>query len=294
MQEGHPISYLSKALSPKNKALSTYEKECMAILLAVERWRSYLLGQEFIIRTDHKSLSYLTEQKATTQLQQKALLKLMDQNFRIQYKKGITNVAADALFRYPNHDSVFAISAATPTWLEKLQEAYLDDPAAKSLLSELSLTADNDQGYSLKNGIIYYQGRIWVGNNPLDQQHILQALHASGIGGHSGIHATYHRIKSLFAWPKLKHSVTKYIRASEICQQAKSEHVKLPGLWQPLPIPTRAWSVVSLDFVEGLPKSDGANVILVVVDKFTKYGHFIALSHPHCSSGCQVVFQQHL
>lgn len=66
MQAGQPICYLSKALSPKNKALSTYEKECMAILLAVEKWRSYLVGREFIIRTDHKSLSYLTEQKATT------------------------------------------------------------------------------------------------------------------------------------------------------------------------------------------------------------------------------------
>lgn len=69
----------------------------MTILLAVEKWWSYLLGKEFIIRTDHKSLSYLTKHQATTQLQQKALLKLMDLNFIIQYKKGITNAAADAL-----------------------------------------------------------------------------------------------------------------------------------------------------------------------------------------------------
>lgn len=79
----------------------------MAILLAKEKWRSYLLGQEFIIRTDHKSLSYLTEQKATTQLQQKALMKMMDLNFKIQYKKGINNVVADALSRYPDPDSIF-------------------------------------------------------------------------------------------------------------------------------------------------------------------------------------------
>jgi len=60
----------------------------MAILLAVEKWRPYLLAQEFIIRTDHKSLLYLTENKATTKLQQKAALKLMDLKFQIQYKKG--------------------------------------------------------------------------------------------------------------------------------------------------------------------------------------------------------------
>lgn len=60
----------------------------MAILLAVEKWRPYLLAQEFIIRTDYKSLLYLTENKATTKLQQKAALKLMDLKFQIQYKKG--------------------------------------------------------------------------------------------------------------------------------------------------------------------------------------------------------------
>jgi hypothetical protein len=88
MQDGHPISYLSKPLSGRNIALSTYEKECMAVLLAVEKWRSYLQHQQFIIKTDHRSLLFLTEQKASTKLQQKALLKLMDLNFKIQYKKG--------------------------------------------------------------------------------------------------------------------------------------------------------------------------------------------------------------
>jgi hypothetical protein len=53
----------------------------------VKKWRSYLLGREFVIRTDHKSFSYLTEQKVTTQLQQKAVIKLMDLNFKIQYKR---------------------------------------------------------------------------------------------------------------------------------------------------------------------------------------------------------------
>jgi hypothetical protein len=65
MQDGHPISYLSKPISGKNQALSTYEKECMAMLLVVEKWRSYILHQEFLIRTDHRSLLFLTEQKAT-------------------------------------------------------------------------------------------------------------------------------------------------------------------------------------------------------------------------------------
>lgn len=77
MQEGHPISYLSKSFCDKNKGLSAYEKECMAVLMAVDKWRSYLQHQQFILRTDHKSLMFPTKQRATTRLQQKATLKLM-------------------------------------------------------------------------------------------------------------------------------------------------------------------------------------------------------------------------
>ncbi|CAN6252738.1 unnamed protein product [Urochloa humidicola] len=122
MQGGHPVSYLNKSVSPKNIALSTYEKECMAVLLAIEKWRSYLIGQEFVIRTDHRSLMFLTEHKATTKLQQKALLKLMDLNFKIHYKKGAHNAAADALSRCSHSDmeAIHAISSVTPSWMEKL------------------------------------------------------------------------------------------------------------------------------------------------------------------------------
>lgn len=69
MQEGHPIAYLSKPVCAKNQTLSTYEKECMAIIMAVEKWRAYLQNQEFIIKTDHKSLLHLANQRVTTKLQ---------------------------------------------------------------------------------------------------------------------------------------------------------------------------------------------------------------------------------
>jgi hypothetical protein len=78
MQDGHPVAYLSKPLSTQNQALSTYEKECMAILMAIDKWRPYSQYKEFFIKIDHKSLLYLTEQRAHTKLQHKALLKLMD------------------------------------------------------------------------------------------------------------------------------------------------------------------------------------------------------------------------
>ena len=63
MQEGHPLAYVSKALGPKNRALSVYEKEYMAILLAVQQWRPYLQMQHFVIKTNQKSLIHLQSQK---------------------------------------------------------------------------------------------------------------------------------------------------------------------------------------------------------------------------------------
>jgi hypothetical protein len=87
-------------------------------------------------------------------------------------------------------------------------------------------------------------------------------------------------VKSLFAWPKLKASVTAYVQACDICQQAKGDHVRYPGLLQPLPVFDKAWKVVSLDFIEGLPKSQGHDAILVVIDKFSKYAHFLPLANP--------------
>ena len=68
MQEQHPVAYMSKALGARNRALSIYEKECLAILLAIEKWRSYIQHQTFIIRTDHQSLQHLTEQRVSTRL----------------------------------------------------------------------------------------------------------------------------------------------------------------------------------------------------------------------------------
>lgn len=93
MQEGHPIAFISKALGKRAQALSTYEKECLAILLAVEKWRSYLQHHEFTIQTDHRSLAHLSEQRLTTKMQHKAFLKLMGLQYQIRYKKGCDNMA---------------------------------------------------------------------------------------------------------------------------------------------------------------------------------------------------------
>lgn len=89
LQKGHPLAYLSKALGPRSRGLSTYEKEYLAILEAVQQWRHYLQFGEFIIYTDQKSLVQLSEQRLHTQWQQKVFTRLLGLQYRIVYK-GLT------------------------------------------------------------------------------------------------------------------------------------------------------------------------------------------------------------
>lgn len=94
----------------------------------------------------------------------------------------------------------------------------------------------------------------------------------------------------MFYWPKLKEDVLQFIKQCEVCKRNKPDTGLVKGLLQPLPIPDWAWTHISMDFVEGLPKSNGKNVILVVVDRFTKYGHFVAISHPFSAQSVAKVF----
>jgi hypothetical protein len=106
-------------------------------------------------------------------------------------------------------------------------------------------------------------------------------VHSDPIAGHSGFEKTLQRAKRDFYWKGMTTDLKKFIRECEVCQQSKYENMSPAGLLQPLPIPDGVWADVSMDFVEGLPISQGKSVILVVVDRLSKYGHFIALSYPY-------------
>ena len=81
-----------------------------------------------------------------------------------------------------------------------------------------------------------------------------------------------------------------YIRGCDACQRCKYDCQMPTGLLQPLPLPDRVWTDISMDFVDGLPSSHGHTVIMVVVNRLTKYAHFIPLKHPYTTLTVDKVF----
>lgn len=122
-QQGRQIAYLSQALKGRSLDLSTYEKELLALVLSVQKWRPYLLGQRFTVCTDQQSLKYLLEQRIGTPTQQKWLSKLLGYDFTAEYRKGKENKVADALSRV-DEGTVTALSEPKPTWIEFVKEDY--------------------------------------------------------------------------------------------------------------------------------------------------------------------------
>jgi hypothetical protein len=96
----------------------------------------------------------------------------------------------------------------------------------------------------------------------------------------------------MFIRQGMKHVVESFVKQCGVCQQAKHELCKYPGLLQPLPVPQHSWSDISMEFIDGLPNFYGYSVILVVVDRFTKYNHFSLEASFLCCFHCPVVPRQ--
>lgn len=152
MQQGRPLSFMSQALKGKNLQLPTYEKELMAVVLAVKKWRPYLLGQSFKVQTDQQSLKYLPKQKIGTPQQQKWITKLLGYDMKVEYKPGRENRVADALSRKekaPKEATLFAVTSPRFTWLKDLRGSYTTDTHMQAKIQKFHAGKLNFSKYSM-------------------------------------------------------------------------------------------------------------------------------------------------
>ena len=176
--------------------------------------------------------------------------------------------------------------------LPAVAAAQGEDAALSAIIRELSTGLDRESNpelplgnpsgrsmgqYAMQNGLLYSQGRLVIPvatAQPLIMQ-ILQQYHDSPLARHYGVARTQALVAQYFVWPGLARDVEAYVRSCDTCARNKVVRHAPYGLLSPLPIPTRPWSTVSLDWIRDLPPSHYHDAILVVVDRLTKQAHFI-------------------
>lgn len=126
-----------------------------------------------------------------------------------------------------------------------------------------------------RDGLFWHKHQLYVPESL--RPTVLQVCHDGPLAGHFGVHKTLELLSRDFWWPEMQSSCHNYVLACSVCTRNKSEQKKPWGLLQPLPVPDRPWQMLALDFVVDLPSSQGSTAILVVVDRFTKMAHFVAL-----------------
>lgn len=142
MQEGRPIAYFSQVLGTRAQHKSVYERELMAIVMAVQKWRPYLLGRKFTVITDQKSLKFLLEQRVIEGDHQKWVSKLSGYDFEILYRPGKENGVADALSRRGEGVAIAQLTASISTVHSGLEDELRQDAYLTNLRNRIEAKED--------------------------------------------------------------------------------------------------------------------------------------------------------
>ncbi|WVZ06579.1 hypothetical protein V8G54_019925 [Vigna mungo] len=267
-QNKHPIAYFSKKLSLRMQKQSAYTREFYAITESLSKFKHFLLGHRFIIKTDQKSLKELLEQTLQTPKQQQWLPKFIGFDFTIQYSPGKENTPADALSR------TFAMAWSEPrnTWLQSVAEATRNDEELMKIFLECKNSSGKKGDYVIQQDILMWKGRIMLPNHAKLINRIIGEFHGSKIGGHAGTTRTLARLSAQFFGPKMRKDIRRF----------------------PLPIPNLIWEDIAMDFIVSLPISQGYSNIMVVIDRLSKFAHFIPLKQGFNSKTVAGTFIQHI
>ncbi|CAI7839865.1 unnamed protein product, partial [Closterium sp. NIES-54] len=264
-----PIAYLSKKLHGAELNYHIHDKEALAIGVAFKAWRCYLEGAKTTVYTDHYSLKYLKSQPMLSRRQVR-WVDFLETHFHydIIYKPGLHN-KADALSR-PGHVAGIQLDWMNPLLKGLFQHGYSVDGEIATAEKQKLLQWEKD--LAVRKG----SGMFWVPNYAPLRQILLEEFHDVPYAGHFGSNKTLAGIGKYYYWPRMAADVQQFVTSCDTCQRMKSSKQEKTGLLQPLPVPEQPWQVVSLDFITGLPStSRGHDSILVVIDKFSKMGHFI-------------------
>lgn len=305
---GKPISYETRKLLPAERNYHAGERELLAVVHCLKVWRCYLEGSDFTVVTDHNPLTWFATQPTLSPRQARWEEFLSRFDFTWEYRPGRINVA-DPLSRRPDMMLAMitrskskkpAVSNTKAQATAVAAEAPVDVAIQPGTLLHVIALASVDvsaapTGFKLSHGVyVNDSGQIYVPEGARDRC-ITEHHDAPAAGGHRGVAGTVHLIQNTYWWPRMWKSVETYVRGCDTCQRSKARNVKPAGKLQSLPIPTRKWGSVSMDFIVSLPRTKaGFDAIMVVVDRLTKFARFIPTTSNYDAPEVARLFVEHV
>lgn len=270
--EFQPIGFFSLKLTETQRKYSTYDRELLAVYLAIRHFRCMLEGTNFDVRTDHKPLVYAFVQKldkaSPRQVRQLDYIGQFTTN--IIHIAGIENTTADTLSRIESVESVII--------------DYTEIAKAQSNCSEFKkIINSNDSSLQLKQfsvpnttATVYCDistptVRPFIPRS--HQQNIINKFHSIS---HGGVRATTELIKSRFVWPNMGKCISEFVQRCLSCQKSKiSRHVRSP--LQSIALPSQRFEHINIDLIGPLPQSDDYRYCLTIIDRYTRWPEAIPL-----------------
>ncbi|KAL7296181.1 hypothetical protein TKK_0010721 [Trichogramma kaykai] len=270
------LCFASRTLNKAERNYSVTERECLAVLWAVRKFRPYVEGYRFRVITDHSSLRWLHNLRNPTGKLSRWSLELQQFDYIVEHRKGANNVVPDALSRLHEDESDEA-QIASITIDEKVEDNWY-----KKLLTKVKADPSKYPYHKAVGSTLYhYRPDPFIDDVTDDQdawklivprekrQQVLFECHEEPISGHLGRHKTYERLAMRYYWPSAHRDVTKYVHECQICQQCKVQHPA--GRMGRRPI-TRPWCVVAGDTMGPFPRSaQGNEYIIIFMDLFTRW-----------------------
>lgn len=266
------VCYLSRSLTKQERNYSTTERECLAVLFALERLRPYIEGVPFTVITDHYSLVWLQNLKDPTGRLARWAVRLQQYDFKIVHRKGKDHVVPDALSRaVPILDSLETSHSSTDKWYNGMVKKVSENPLKFS-----NWRICSDRLYKYIRPSFEDLGDAtdrWKEVVPKDRRKdVISASHDMPTSGHMGTYKTYNRVAEKYYWPKLRYDVANYVRKCAVCAAHKLDQKKPAGLMTAQPRVYKPWEMISTDLMGPLPRSTRGNkYILVVTDYFSKF-----------------------
>lgn len=260
------IAYFSAKLTKTQKNYAATERECLAVILAVEKFRPYIDGCHFTVITDCSSLLCLQNMREPTSRLARWALRLQAYDFKLLHRKGKHNVVPDALSR------MFVNAIELSKFINTTDKKYL------KLAENIKEKGTAESTYKYENDLIYKStgsrhGNVWKILVPTDMVNdVITDGHDDILSGHGGYWKTLERIKNSYFWHKMNIDIAEYVRKCQVCQSVKQTNesqIDEMGGFRDAKYP---WRHIACDFIGPLPRSRlGNSWILTVVDGFSKY-----------------------